>query len=86
MEVAAIRSSNKERSARWFWDRYPRRESRRLCTAINNKQIRADICRLWEHEYPEDHDNGCPADRSPPATIVTEKGDVALIGAWPGIK
>ena len=33
--------------------------------------------------YPADRDNGCPADQPPPATIVTEKGDVPLAGSWP---
>ena len=83
MNVTAIRNSNNERSATWYWDRYHNRDSRRLCTAISNKQIREDSCRLWERDYPDDHDNGCPADRPPPATIVTDKGDVPLIGAWP---
>jgi len=50
---------------------------------MNNRKLRAAVCRLWQREYPDDHDNGCPADRPPPATIATEKGDIPLIGPWP---
>ncbi len=58
-------------------------QHRRMLTAINNRRLRPEFCRLWAREYPGDHDNGCPADRPPPATIVTENGDVPLLGPWP---
>jgi hypothetical protein len=59
------------------------REQRRILTATSERTVRVEFCRNWAREYPDDHDNGCPADRPPPATIVTEKGDVPLIGPWP---
>jgi hypothetical protein len=55
----------------------------RLFTTVNRPQLRAEFCRLFEQRFPNDHDNGCPADRPPPATIVTEAGDVPLLGPWP---
>ena len=73
----------KERDAAWWWSHYGERENRRLLTAINDRAIRTDICRLYQHAYPGDLDTGCPADQPPPATIVTERGDVPLIGPWP---
>jgi hypothetical protein len=45
--------------------------------------MRAEFCKLYAREYPGDADNGCPADQPPPATIVTERGDVPLLGPWP---
>jgi hypothetical protein len=59
------------------------RESRRMLTAVSNRQLRTEFCRLYTREYPGDRDTGCPADQPPPATIVTERGDVPLIGPWP---
>jgi hypothetical protein len=56
------------------------RESRRMLTAVSNHQLRTEFCRLYAREYPGDLDTGCPADQPPPATIVTERGDVPLIG------
>lgn len=82
-EVAAIRLSVYTRDAQWWWIRYRGRDERRLLTAINNKRVRADICRLYTAEYPGDSDTGCPPDAPPPATIVTDRGDVPLIGQWP---
>jgi hypothetical protein len=54
----------------------------RLLTAVNLPS-RREFCRLFEQRFPNDHDNGCPADRPPLATIVTKDGDIPLIGAWP---
>jgi len=59
------------------------RDEARLFTTINNRALRTEFCRLFLQEFPDDHDNGCPADRPPPATIVTENGDVPLTGPWP---
>jgi hypothetical protein len=50
---------------------------------MNNRKMRHEFCRLYALEYPGDNDTGCPADLPPPATIVTEKGDVPLSGSWP---
>ncbi len=82
-EIAEWRRTNAERGASWWWEHYRDRESRRLLTAMNNRQLRTEFCRRYEMEYPGDGDIGCPADRPPPATIVTEKGDVPLLGDWP---
>jgi hypothetical protein len=82
-EVATIRLNASKRDAQWWWVRYRGRDERRLLTAINNQKLRADICRLYMAEYPGDTDSGCPADSPPPATIVTDRGDVPLIGPWP---
>lgn len=54
----------------------------RLLTTVN-RPIRREFCRLFTERFPNDRDNGCPADRPPSATIVTKDGDVPLIGAWP---
>src|SRR5580700_5556658 len=64
----------------WWWQRYTDPEGRRLLTAMNNRQMRAEFCRLYNLEYPGDKDTGCPADLPPPATIVTDQGDVPLNG------
>jgi hypothetical protein len=71
-----------ERDAESWWSNGGR-ESRRLLTAMSNRRLRAEFCRRWALEYPGDQDNGCPADAPPPATMVTERGDVPLTGAWP---
>lgn len=55
----------------------------RLFTTINNSKLRGDFCAKFQKKFPQDTENGCPADRSPPATIVTLDGDVPLKGAWP---
>jgi hypothetical protein len=55
----------------------------KLLTTVNNQELRQEFCRLFLHEFPNDHDNGCPADQPPPATIVTVNGDVPLVGDWP---
>ena len=35
-------------------------------------------------KFPNDTDSGCPADTPPPATIVSQDGDVPLPGRWRG--
>jgi hypothetical protein len=65
------------------WQRFRDQEGRRRLTAMNNPRLRDEFCRLWQREYPSDHDNGCPANQPPPATIVTACGDVPLAGPWP---
>lgn len=55
----------------------------RLFTTINNVALRQQFCRKFQERFPGDAENGCPADSPPPATIVTENGDVPLAGAWP---
>jgi hypothetical protein len=80
--IATTRRQLQERDASWWWLRYADRESRRLLTAVNNKELRTEICRVYTREYPGDQDTGCLYDR-PPATIVTENGDVPLAGKWP---
>jgi len=82
-DIEATRHKLQQRDAAWWWPRYTDRETRRLLTAVNNRALRAEICRHYEREYPGDRDTGCPADQPPPATIVTEHGDVPLIGPWP---
>jgi hypothetical protein len=55
----------------------------RLLTTVNRPVLRREFCRLFTQRFPNDHDNGCPADQPPPATIVTKDGDVPLVGPWP---
>jgi hypothetical protein len=71
--------------ASWFWARMTSLEERRLLTTVSNGQRRKEFCALYRREYPGDTDNGCPAERHPPATVVTERGDVPLPlnGNWP---
>jgi len=82
-DIAATRRGTENRGTLWWW-KHSDVDNRRLLTAINNPRMRSEFCYFWSKEYPNDHDNGCPADQSPPATIVTERGDVPLIGRWPG--
>ena len=55
----------------------------RLLTTINHPILRREFCRKFMARFPNDTDNGCPANKPPPATIVTENGDVPLVGEWP---
>jgi len=55
----------------------------RLFTTINNRRLRRHFCREFQRQFPWDNDHGCPADRPPPATVVTQDGDVPLVGGWP---
>ena len=82
-DIAAERDTLQHRDASWWWPRYTDRETRRLLTAANNRKLRTDICSLYQRDYPGDLDTGCPADQPPPATIVTDRGDIPLIGPWP---
>jgi len=54
-----------------------------MLTAINRPSLRREFCREFMAKYPNDTDNGCPADKPPPATIVTQDGDLPLVGEWP---
>jgi hypothetical protein len=55
----------------------------RLFTTINNVRLRREFCAKFQRRFPLDTENGCPADRPPSATIVTQDGDIPLIGEWP---
>lgn len=57
-------------------------DSKRLLTAAN-RHPRCEFGHLFTQRFPNDHDNGCSADQPPPAAIVTQDGDVPLIGPWP---
>jgi hypothetical protein len=75
-----------ERNARGMWDEAISTDDAdelRLFTTINNRTLRREFCAKFQKRYPHDSDNGCPADRPPPATIVTKDGDIPLIGEWP---
>jgi hypothetical protein len=83
-EVEESRRKAEQLPAERQWRIYNDPDSRRLLTAINNRRLREQFCRLWQRDYPGDNDNRCPADRPPPATIVTAaQGDVPLVGRWP---
>jgi hypothetical protein len=82
-KIAKNRQFLHEHDAAWWWSYPPQRENRQLLTTVNDRKLRTEFCRFYEREYPGDHDSGCPADRPPPATIVTERGDVPLVGPWP---
>jgi len=84
-DIAAWRADTASHSAEWHWSQSPfsDRESRRIYTTMNNSRLRTEFCRLWEREYPDDHDNGCPTNEPLPATLVTAQGDVPLVGPWP---
>jgi hypothetical protein len=58
----------------------------RLLTTANRPTLRQEFCRLFAQRFPTDHDNGCPAGQPPPATIVTQDGDIPLIGPWPQVR
>ncbi len=83
--IIAIRQQKEQRGAQYWWSSYRDRESRRLMTAFNSAILRPQFCALWSQAYPEDHDNACPADHPPPATISTVSGDVPLLGPWPDV-
>ena len=82
-DVVESRAQSKERKPLWWWSVYTDRENRRLLTAVNDREARLEFCRLYARDYPGDPDTGCPADQPLPATIVTERGDVPLLGPWP---
>jgi hypothetical protein len=83
MDIAQSRAKDQEWGAAYWWQAYTDREHRRLMTTMNNREMRTEFCRHYALEYPGDKDTGCPADLPPPASIVTEQGDVRLTGAWP---
>lgn len=58
-------------------------DSLRVLTAVDNPTLRREFCAKFMAKFPHDTDNGCPADKPLPATIVTENGDVPLVGPWP---
>jgi hypothetical protein len=82
-EVVAGRQNLQKLDASWWWTRFTSRDERRLLTTVSNPKRRAELCQMYEHEYPGDRDTGCPANRPPPATIVGERGDLPLVGPWP---
>lgn len=53
-------------------------DERRLLTTISDPKLREEFCRMYATTYPSDPEHGCPATRRPPATIVTEHGEIAL--------
>ena len=59
------------------------RDQLRIFTTVNDQRLRREFCRLYERRFPGDKESGCPVDRPLPATIVTENGDVPLLGGWP---
>jgi len=87
----------RERSRRWLkefarmnWDTALALKDRpwmvdelKLYTTVNDRKLREEFCEKFQRAFPDDHDNGCPADRPLPATIVTADGDVPLTGGWP---
>ncbi|MCC6589842.1 MAG: hypothetical protein IT168_24320 [Bryobacterales bacterium] len=56
----------------------------RLFTTVRDKRLRQEFCELFLMHFSIDRENGCPASSPPPATIVTENGDVPLLGPWLG--
>lgn len=81
--IATARSHMQQHDASWWWSHYTDREHHRMLTTVSDPKLRADFCRLYTHEYPGDADTGCAANQPPPATIVTERGDMPLPGPWP---
>ncbi len=68
----------------WDWALQPLdMDQLRLFTTINNPKLRREYCAKFRERFPHDAENGCPADQPPPATIVTQDGDIPLVGAWP---
>jgi hypothetical protein len=55
----------------------------RLMTTIRDEVLRRQFCTLYQQTFPTDTDHGCPAGHPRPATIVTENGDIPLVGDWP---
>jgi len=72
-------------SAAELWDVYAKADGDRLrlLTTESNIQFRAEFCHQFIRHLPNDRDNGCTAEKAFPATIVTNDGDVPLIGRWP---
>ncbi len=55
----------------------------RLSTTIDQPVLRHEFCQKFLAKFPHDTDNGCSPNNPFPATIVTENGDVPLVGPWP---
>ncbi len=80
-----------EKSARLHWDQiaggaelsFAAMSELRLFTTINNSTLRREFCVKFQRRFPADNDTGCPSDLPPPATIVTQHGDIPLVGGWP---
>jgi hypothetical protein len=60
-EIAEWRARNQKLGTARLWQRLTDREDRRLLTAMSNREMRAEFCRLYNLEYPGDQDTGCPA-------------------------
>lgn len=73
-EVAENRRRFLSRPPHWYW----KTGEQRLYTSVRDPAMRAQFCRLWHTEYPNDNDTGCDPANPHPATIVTEEGDVPL--------
>ncbi|MEP7363348.1 MAG: hypothetical protein ABI972_08845 [Acidobacteriota bacterium] len=87
-QIAANRRFEQRAQQDWQYNLdYPRPNGElgmlRIFTTISNPTLRAHFCQEFTRHFPDDPDHGCPADHSPPATIVTEAGDVPLNGPWP---
>jgi len=61
----------------------PDPDADRVLTTVDSPSLRREFCQKFLAKFPHDTDNGCSADNPFPATIVTENGDVPLVGAWP---
>lgn len=55
----------------------------RLLTTVNRPTLRREFCRRFAQRFPKRPRQRLPRRPAPPATIVTEDGDVPLIGPWP---
>jgi hypothetical protein len=82
-DITRGRQNLEQLGASWFWTRMTSLNERRLLTTVSNNERRQEFCELYRREYAGDSENGCPDDQPPPATIVTEEGDVPLTGRWP---
>jgi len=70
--IAATRKRISERAASGWWLEYQDQNIRRALTAINNRRMRLEFCRLYTREYPSDRDNGCRG--SPPSRYNCARG------------
>lgn len=82
-DIQKRRLTDAARPPSHWWNIYKDQDTRRLFTAFNHPPHRAAFCRLYTAEYPNDTDHACPANTPPPATIVTQQGDIPLTGPWP---
>jgi len=84
---AALAEKEDDAITQWKWAAQTNDiDMMRLLTAANLPTLRREFCRLFTQRFPNDHDNGCAADQPPPATIVTQEGDVPLLGTWPQVQ